>query len=137
MVKAAALLEWYAKYLGTREVGRNGGRTVNYFQSATGAYNAPWCVSFLQAGLRDMGVGRVADRTAGVFYLASWARRNGLTRSTPKRGYLVCFMTGAGHIGIVETVHHDGTSTPLQFPQCFREDSQRRLRRLHCTQAEA
>jgi hypothetical protein len=114
MVKAKDLLAWYAGEIGVREVGRNGGVRVHDYQSATGAYNAPWCVSFLQYGLKVKGVGRVADRTAGVFYLAGWARRNGLARSTPKRGYFACYMWGAGHIGIVETVHHDGTFTAIE-----------------------
>jgi hypothetical protein len=114
MVKAKDLLAWYAGQVGVREIGRNGGRQVNIYQSATGAYNAPWCVSWIQYGLKVNGIGPIFDRTAGVFYFVMKARRYGLTRSKPQRGYAIAFMNGAGHIGIIETVHHSGEMTTLE-----------------------
>jgi hypothetical protein len=115
VVKVNDLLSWYRKYLGVRETwGVNWGPEVKYFQSSTGAYRAAWCVSYLQKGLQECGVGRIADRTAGVFYLAGWARKHGLVSMTPKRGYFACYMWNAGHIGIVETVHHDGSFTAIE-----------------------
>jgi hypothetical protein len=111
VVTAKRLLDWYTKEVGVREypLGSNDGVRVNYYQSSTGAYNAAWCVSFLQKGLQALGVPRVADRTAGVFYLVGWARKYGLTRSTPKPGYFVAFMRGTGHIGVVKYVFKNGS----------------------------
>jgi hypothetical protein len=114
MVKAKDLLAWYAGQVGVREVGRNGGKMVNWYQSSTGAYNAAWCVSFIQKGLQMFGVGPIFDRTAGVFYFVMKARKAGLVRSKPLRGYAIAFMNGQGHIGVIETVHHSGELTTLE-----------------------
>ena len=111
MTHFSKLLAWYSKEVGTTEVplGSNKGPRVHFYQSSTGAYNAAWCVSFLQKGLQENQVSRIADRSAGVFYVAGWARKHGLTRSQPKPGYFVCFMRAAGHIGVVRAV------TPTTF----------------------
>jgi hypothetical protein len=104
MVTAKDLISVYRGELGVREVpyGSNRGPRVRQYQSSTGAYNAAWCVSFLQWGFKKAGVSRIANRSAGVFYCVDWARKNGLLRYSPKPGYLAAYMWSAGHIGIVE-----------------------------------
>ncbi len=116
MTPVAKLLAWYEKEVGTKEepLGSNRGQRVHYYQSSTGAYNAAWCVSFLQKGLQALGIPRLADRTAGVFYLVGWARKHGLTRSVPKMGYFVAFMHGQGHIGIVKNVYKNGSFRTIE-----------------------
>lgn len=103
--------------VGVHEIpwGSNDGPTVRIYQSATGAYRAAWCASFVQWDLRVAGVGTIADRSAGVYYIVDWARRNTWLRSTPAAGALVAYVsyTGrirvvSGHIGIVERVTRDG-----------------------------
>jgi hypothetical protein len=113
MVYYGKLLAWYAKEVGTAEVptGSNSGPRVSFYQSSTGAYHAPWCVSFLQKGLQSLGIPRVADRSAGVFYVVGWAKKHGLVRSNPKAGYFVAFMHDQGHIGIVKSVSTNSFTT--------------------------
>lgn len=116
MVTAEKLLAWYKGEVGNREypLGSNKGVRVSFYQSSTGAYGAAWCVSFLQKGLQVLGIPRVADRTAGVFYLVDWARKHGLTRPAPKPGYFVAFMRGQGHIGIVKDVFKNGSFRTIE-----------------------
>jgi hypothetical protein len=106
MTTFKTLLATYRAELGVREdpLGSNRGPRVRQYQSSTGAYNAAWCVSFLQWGLQKNGVARIANRSAGVFYCVDWARKNGLLRYSPKPGYLACYMWSQGHIGVVEEV---------------------------------
>lgn len=101
------------KYIGLHEEpwGSNDGYWVRKFQSATGAYRAPWCVSFLQFCIKTRLGYTIADDTAGVFYLVNWARRNGCLRAVAQPGDLVAFLWGAGHIGIVESVRADYIGT--------------------------
>jgi hypothetical protein len=110
MADVKTLLATYRAELGVREVpyGSNRGPRVRQYQSSTGAYGAAWCVSFLQWGFQQVGVPRIANRSAGVFYCVDWARRNGLLRYSPKPGYLAAYMWSAGHIGIVEDVSPGG-----------------------------
>jgi hypothetical protein len=110
MVSYKLLLAVHRAELGVREVplGSNRGPRVRQYQSSTGAYNAAWCVSFLQWGLMKVGVPRIANRSAGVFYCVDWARRNGYLRYSPKPGYLAAYMWSAGHIGIVEELSAGG-----------------------------
>ncbi len=106
-------------YVGVREqpLGSNDGPTVRIFQASTGAYRAPWCVSYLQHVIRKArafgsiapGVGRlIADGSAGVFYVVGWARNRGWLRSSPLPGDLVAFMDRLGHIGIIESTGRGG-----------------------------
>jgi hypothetical protein len=110
MADVKKLLAVYRAELGVREVpfGSNRGPRVRQYQSSTGAYGAAWCVSFLQWGFQQVGVPRIANRSAGVFYCVDWARKNGLLRYSPKPGYLAAYMWSAGHIGIVEDVSAGG-----------------------------
>jgi hypothetical protein len=110
MADVKKLLAVYRAELGVREVpfGSNRGPRVRQYQSSTGAYGAAWCVSFLQWGFQQVGVPRIANRSAGVFYCVDWARKNGLLRYSPKPGYLAAYMWSAGHMGIVEEVAAGG-----------------------------
>ena len=91
--------------------GLNCGRRVRYYQSSTGAYCAAWCVSFGQKMLQASGFSTIANRSAGVFYVVSYANRAGWLNSMPKPGRFVAFMEGSGHFGIVESVTPRGFST--------------------------
>lgn len=92
-------------------MGSNDGYWVRRFQSATGAYRAPWCMSFLQYVIRNVLGYTIADGTAGVFYCVGWARKHGLLKPVAEPGLLVAFLWGAGHIGIVESVNGDSMTT--------------------------
>lgn len=80
----------------------NNSSCVRQFQHVTGAYYAPWCASFVQWALAASGIGTIANRSAGVFYIVGYARARGWLRASPRPGYLVAFMHYLGHIGIVE-----------------------------------
>jgi CHAP domain-containing protein len=90
--------------------GTNRGPRVNQYQDVCtpGYHGYPWCVAFLQWVMQTCGVGPIANSTAGVYALLDWARKHGLARSKPQKGHLVCFIRGAGHIGIVEEVFANG-----------------------------
>lgn len=89
--------------------GTNTGPRVRQYQSSTGAYWAPWCVSFQQWALKQVGLGPVADRTAGVFYFAGYGDKHGWRINRPVPGAIVCFMNGQGHMGAVESVSGAGS----------------------------
>lgn len=99
--------------VGVRETpwGSNSGLSVSRFQAVTGAYRAPWCVSFAQWSLHQAGAGPIADHTAGVFYMREWAYRRGLLRSKPEPGTIVLFLWSSGHAGVVVHVTQTGYDT--------------------------
>lgn len=103
--------------LGVYEIpdGSNDGPRVRYYQAATGAYRAPWCVSFVQKmfGLARVGsphawAGAIADNSAGAFYVASWAQAHGWLRAIPKPAFIVVFRDHLGHAAIVSRVTSSG-----------------------------
>jgi hypothetical protein len=91
--------------------GSNDGARVRVYQSVTGAYHAPWCASFVQYVLRKAGVGTIANRSAGVFYIANWAHRHTLLHAQPKPGSVVLYLRALGHTGVVESVTKRGFYT--------------------------
>lgn len=114
--------------VGVSEVwGSNWGPQVREYQSATGAYRAPWCVSFAQWVFRRAGYGTFANRSAAVFYVREYARGRGWLRARPKAGALVLFLDRLGHMGIVERVTASG------FISIEGNASNRVLRRTHYT----
>jgi hypothetical protein len=92
--------------------GDNWGPRVRDYQSATGAYHAAWCASFVQWNLIHIGYGAIADHTAGVFYMTDWGRARGLVHALPRVGSIVLFqdqrLAGQGHEGIVVHVTSHG-----------------------------
>lgn len=96
--------------IGVREYpwGSNWGGRVALFQTSTGAYHAPWCVSYVQWVLKTAGYGTIANRSAGVFYVVGYARQRGWVRARATPGALVAFMDRLGHIGLVERVTGTG-----------------------------
>ena len=88
-------------------VGSNDGSQVRRYQAVTGAYRAPWCCSFAQWVLAQCGVGPIANRTAGAYYLGDFARSHGWTHPNPTPGCVVVYRIGQGHVGIVVAVHSD------------------------------
>lgn len=113
MISALAIVVEARRYLGDTEepLGSNDGYWVRKFQSSTGAYRLPWCVSFLQYCIKNTLGYTIADDTAGVFYLVSWARKKGYLKPVAEPGLLVAFLNGAGHIGIVESVNGEVMTT--------------------------
>ena len=105
--------------------GANWGPLVKQYQATTGAYRAPWCVSFQQWVREHAGYPPVANRSAGVFYLVDYARWHGWIRAQARPGYLVAFMDRLGHIGLVERV------TPAGFYSLEGNASNDVLRRYH------
>jgi hypothetical protein len=105
------LVQFSRSLVGIREVPphSNSGPAVHKIQSSTGAYNAPWCVSTLQyEDLHVLGT-TYANRTAGAYYYADFARQHGHLIPKPVPGCAVVYYIGAGHAGRVVAVHPDGT----------------------------
>lgn len=96
--------------LGVREVplGSNDGRRVSFYQRATGAFRAPWCVSFQQAMRLLVGWHTIANSSAGVFYTVAWAKSRGIAFATPRVGDWVAFLDRLGHMGLVSRVVRGG-----------------------------
>jgi hypothetical protein len=96
--------------LGVHEIpdGSNDGPRIRVYQAVTGAYHAAWCASFSQYVLKAAGIGTIADRSAGVFYIASWAHRHTMLHALPKPGSLVIYLKNLGHMGVVERVTSTG-----------------------------
>lgn len=115
MTTPAQLISFARRYLGVHEAtGRNDGSAVHEIQSSTGAYNAPWCMSFVQFVLERTGVGYIADRTAGVFYARDWLRSRGLLTVVPAPGRLALYQAGEGHVGFVIEAYKDGTFLTIE-----------------------
>lgn len=89
--------------------GSNSGTKVRQIQSATGAYNAPWCVSTVQYIWRHTLGTPWANDTAGAYYLADYAIRHGATTPHPILGAAVVYHLGDGHAGTVVRVNRNGT----------------------------
>lgn len=103
--------------LGVREIpdgsnydcyGRGAPCRIRAYQAITGAFRAPWCVSFVQYLYWESGLGTFANRSAGVFYTVAYARARGWLRTAPKPGMIVNFMDRLGHQGLVERVVRGG-----------------------------
>lgn len=112
IVTGQGVASYAARFIGVKEdpLGSNAGTVVHQFQSATGAYNAPWCVSFEQYVLKELGVGPVANRTASAYYLRDYAKSHGWTVTRPEPGVGVVYMEGAGHTGFCSVLAKDGKS---------------------------
>lgn len=92
--------------VGIREVppGSNSGIDVHRIQSATHAYNAPWCVSTVQyIWLKVLG-STWAEDTAGAYFLADYAEKSGRVIKVAVPGCAVVYHIGAGHAGTVVAV---------------------------------
>lgn len=102
--------------LGIHEIpdGANDGAQVHEIQSSTGAYKAPWCVSFVQYVYKKCFSVTLADATANAYFLADFASKAGWTVPRPVSGGAVVYHIGAGHAGIVEQVHADGTFDAIE-----------------------
>lgn len=87
----------------------NAGPAVHRIQSATGAYNAPWCVSTVQYEDLHVGLDAYADRTASAYFYAEYAREHGDVVAHPIAGAAVVYHIGAGHAGRIVRVYADGT----------------------------
>lgn len=97
--------------VGIREVpsGSNNGPAVHKIQSATGAYNAPWCTSTVQYIWKQAGIGVWANKTAGAYYLESYARAQKRIIPHAVAGCSVVYHIGEGHAGTVVKVYRDGS----------------------------
>jgi hypothetical protein len=89
--------------------GSNSGPAVHQIQSSTGAYGLPWCVSTVQRIWQKAGIGTWANRTAGAYQLADYARAHNATVPHPIAGASVVYRLGDGHAGTIVKVYRDGT----------------------------
>lgn len=99
----AAIVKEARSLVGIHEVpmGSNSGTDVHRIQSATHAYNLPWCVSTVQyVWLKVLG-STWAEDTAGAYFLADYAKRAGRVIARPVPGCAVVYHIGAGHAGTV------------------------------------
>lgn len=87
----------------------NSGPAVHRIQTSTGAYNLPWCVSTVQYEDLHVGLAAYAERTAGAYFYAEYAREHGDVVAHPVAGCAVVYHLGAGHAGRVVHVYPDGT----------------------------
>lgn len=94
------------KLVGIREVpmGSNSGTAVHMIQSATHAYNAPWCVSTVQYIWQKVLGTTWAEDTANAYFLANYAAESKRTIAAPVAGCAVVYRIGAGHAGTVTQV---------------------------------
>lgn len=99
----AAIVKEARSLVGIREVpmGSNSGTDVHRIQSATHAYNAPWCVSTVQYIWQKVLGTTWAEDTANAYFLASFARESGRVIPKPIAGCAVVYHIGAGHAGTV------------------------------------
>lgn len=98
--------------VGIREVPAhsNSGTAVHMIQSATHAYNAPWCVSTVQYIWQKVIGTTWAEDTAGAYFLADYAKKSGRVIVKPVAGCAVVYHIGQGHAGTVVEVK-PGTPT--------------------------
>lgn len=115
IISGGAVAAYAERFIGVREdpPHSNSGSVVHQFQSATGAYNAPWCISFIQFVLKQIGVGPVANKTAGAYYLRDYAVSHGWAVPKPAVGCGAVFQEGAGHGDIVVAVGKNGAFTTV------------------------
>lgn len=109
--RRADLVAFMRTLVGIHEIpdGSNAGPQVHMIQTATGAYNAPWCVSTGQYGWKKVLGTTWADDSANAYYVADYAQKHGCVIPKPIPGCGVVYHIGAGHYGTVITVHPDGT----------------------------
>jgi hypothetical protein len=79
---------------------------IQEYQKVTRAFRAAWCVSFEQFCLKQVGLGPIANSTAGVWYLWGYAKEHGWNRTHPKAGYIAILpgLNRSGHTGFVTGV---------------------------------
>ncbi len=109
-IHAQRIRVYEVSQLGVTEhpLGSNSGVQVHTYQSATGAYNAAWCVSFQQYSFLHTVGFTFADKTAGVFYAVGYGRNHGWLNAKAKVGAIVAFLDGQGHMGYVVKVTASG-----------------------------
>ena len=85
----------------------NSGPRVRTYQAVTGAYNQPWCASFVAWGLTQAGLPRAALPALAAYVPAYAATNNKHIKTvalrSAKRGDLLCLF-GDGHIEAVTKV---------------------------------
>ena len=102
----AAIVKEARSLVGIREVpaGSNSGTDVHRIQSATHAYNAPWCVSTVQYIWQKVIGTTWAEDTANAYFLANYAKESKRVIAKPVPGCAVVYRIGAGHAGTVTQV---------------------------------
>lgn len=82
-----------------------------------GFNRVPWCSIFLSWVFAHSGMPDVY-RFASVAQALAVARQNGRHTTSFRVGYVACYLSGgawsAGHVGIIEAVHSDGTITTIE-----------------------
>jgi hypothetical protein len=115
-----------ARELGVREVGDNTGPRVSVYQDRTGAYNAPWCASFVTWALEQGGHSMPAGNWAAVanYVSAAQAGTAGLeivSAADARPGDLVAYDWGHGgdfgadgHIGLLASTVDGGAFEAIE-----------------------
>jgi len=109
--KRDAVVAEAMKLVGIHEepMGSNAGAAVHKIQSATGAYNEPWCVSTVQFIWKTVLGSTWAKDTANAYFLESYAQTNKATVGHPVAGGAVVYHLGDGHAGTVVKTNSNGT----------------------------
>jgi len=132
----AAIVKEARSLVGIREVpmGSNSGTAVHMIQSATHAYNAPWCVSTVQYIWQRVLGSTWAEDTANAYFLASFAKESGRVIDVPVAGCAVVYRIGAGHAGTVVSVGTHGAFAAVEGNEADAvREVQRDSRVLGCT----
>lgn len=82
--------------------GSNGGKCVHEIQSSTGAYDLPWCASFVFKSWQDADIVSKSEwATASTYQMVADARRKGWLADNPVQGCAVVWNPGShGHTEI-------------------------------------
>ena len=122
----SSALKFAARELGVQEAGTNTGPRVSVYQDTTGAYNAPWCASFVTWALGESGREMPAGNWAAVanWVSAAQAGTAGLeivSAADARPGDLVAYDWGFGtdfgqdgHIGMLATTVEGGAFEAIE-----------------------
>lgn len=108
-----------------QEVGNRGvpNKYTRWYASLEGSeyLYAEWCAMFLAWSAEQAHVRSLTGTFAYTPTWAEWFAKKGRWGTTPKRGAIVFFdwaggksRAGIDHVGIVETVHRDGSVTTIE-----------------------
>jgi len=99
-----------SQFIGTQEVGTNGGAWVDSLNAASGTTSGqPWCASFVNYTLGLNGIQGTGSASSQSF------RNWGIDAGGPVTGAIVVFSNGdgTGHVGYVHSVNSNGTINVL------------------------
>lgn len=117
VLPSAALIAEAKRWVGTKEVGKNGGKQVNAFQASVGLSTGdPWCMAFVVFCVKATGIKPRMKVTSG-HCLTVWNDSPKELRCGAEPGAVIIWRHGtssSGHTGIVVSVASDGTLTTIE-----------------------